>query len=457
MRIDRSLSPRKLLPSINRFLDLTGPKILDIDRTWDPAKGTPVYTRAGRYSTRGWTEWTQGFQYGCAILQFDMTGEERFLDIGRARTVERMAPHVSHVGVHDHGFNNLSTYGNLRRLMLEERIPFDQRELEFYELALKVSGAVQAARWTETAHGTGFVHSFNGPHSLFSDTMRTLRIMELSHELGHALMAEGDRAVNLLGRALEHALTTAEFNVYYGEGRDAYDLPGRVAHESIFNSADGRYRCASTQQGYSPLSTWTRGLSWVLCGYAEQLEYLSTLRAGVLKPFGGKPHLTRVMAKAARATAEFHIRNSFADGIPFWDTGAPGVASFGDISKKTSDPYNDVEPLDSSAAAVCGQGYLRLGNYLIAKGETRDGRRYKSAAYTIARALLEEPYLSTRKGHQGIALHAIYHHPNGWDYVPRGRKAPCGESCMWGDYHVMELIQLIKREADGGPYPLFFR
>ena len=71
--------------------------------------------------------------------------------------------------------------------------------------------------------------------------------------------------------------------------------------------------------------------------------------------------------------------------------------------------------------------------------------------------MLEEPYLSTRKGHQGIALHAIYHHPNGWDYVPRGRKAPCGESCMWGDYHVMELIQLIKREADGGPYPLFFR
>ena len=27
-----------------------------------------------------------------------------------------MAPHVSHVGVHDHGFNNVSTYGNLLRL-----------------------------------------------------------------------------------------------------------------------------------------------------------------------------------------------------------------------------------------------------------------------------------------------------------------------------------------------------
>ena len=48
-----------------------------------------------------------------------MTGDSRFLDIGREKTVSYMAPHVSHIGVHDHGFNNLSTYGNLRRLMLE--------------------------------------------------------------------------------------------------------------------------------------------------------------------------------------------------------------------------------------------------------------------------------------------------------------------------------------------------
>jgi len=59
-----------------------------------------------------------------------------------------MAPHVSHIGVHDHGFNNISTYGNLLRLMREGKIPLNEREKDFYELALKVSGAVQAARWT---------------------------------------------------------------------------------------------------------------------------------------------------------------------------------------------------------------------------------------------------------------------------------------------------------------------
>ena len=28
-----------------------------------------------------------------------------------------MSAHVTHMGVHDHGFNNISTYGNLLRLM----------------------------------------------------------------------------------------------------------------------------------------------------------------------------------------------------------------------------------------------------------------------------------------------------------------------------------------------------
>ena len=43
----------------------------------------------------------------------------------------------------------------------------------FLELALKCSGAVQARRWTRIREGGGFIHSFNGPHSLFADTMRS--------------------------------------------------------------------------------------------------------------------------------------------------------------------------------------------------------------------------------------------------------------------------------------------
>ena len=145
-KIDSKLTPQKLVPKIERMFDLSAQKIAGIEKSWKPADGTPVFTVKGKYTSRGWTEWTQGFQFGSAVLQFDAMGDEKFLEMGRRGTIERMATHVSHIGVHDHGFNNVSTYGNLLRLMREGRIPFHEREKDFYELALKVSGAVQAAR-----------------------------------------------------------------------------------------------------------------------------------------------------------------------------------------------------------------------------------------------------------------------------------------------------------------------
>ena len=87
-KIDFSLTPQRLLPGIERLFELSGRKILSIEKTWKPERGTPVFTVRGKYTTRGWTEWTQGFQYGSALLQFDAMGDERFLEIGRRGTVE---------------------------------------------------------------------------------------------------------------------------------------------------------------------------------------------------------------------------------------------------------------------------------------------------------------------------------------------------------------------------------
>src|SRR5215210_2413685 len=111
IKINTSLKPSALTDKLNRFWELSGEKIQLIEQNYDASKGSPVFTIEGNYTTRGWTEWTQGFQYGSAILQYDATGEKSFLELGRRKTVEAMAPHISHIGVHDHGFNNVSTYG----------------------------------------------------------------------------------------------------------------------------------------------------------------------------------------------------------------------------------------------------------------------------------------------------------------------------------------------------------
>ena len=457
IQIDRRRTPQDLLPAIARVFALSAGKIHAIEETWRPEDGAPVFTVKGRYQARGWTEWTQGFQFGSAILQFDATGETAFLDLGRARTLDRMAPHLTHMGVHDHGFNNVSTYGNLWRLAREGRIDASEWEQRFYALALAVSGAVQARRWTRLPGG-GFIHSFNGAHSLFVDTIRSLRALALGHTLGQRLMEEQDASVSLLERLVQHARATAEFNVWYGRGRDLYDVRGRTAHEGLFNVASGTYRGPSTQQGYSPFSTWTRGLAWAMLGFTEQLEFVATLADGELDACGGRETVEGMMLEAARATCDHYIDVAAADGVPYWDAGAPGLAALAGWRDRPADPFNPHEPVDSSAAAIGAQGLLRLAQILTRRGEAAEADRYQQAGLRVLDTLFDEsgPYLSVDGAHQGLLLHSVYHWPNRWDYVPAGATTPRGESSQWGDYHAREAALYVKRLAEGKPYLAFF-
>jgi unsaturated chondroitin disaccharide hydrolase len=457
LRIDRSLTVDRLRPRIERLFEVSAGKILALEKRWRPERGAPVFTVRGRYTARGWTEWTQGFQFGAAWLQYDATGEGRFLDLARRRTVERMAVHVSHMGVHDHGFNNVSTYGNWWRLLREGKIPFDGREQDLCELALKVSGAVQAARWTPLCDGTGYLYSFNGPHSLFVDTIRSLRYLGLGHQLGHVLMGEQDQRISLLVRAVQHALNTHTYNVYHGLGRDAYDVRGRCAHEAIFNVKGGVFRCPNSQQGYSPFSTWTRGLGWALLGFSEQLEFLRVVSDVELSELGGRKWIEDQYRQSAIDTADFYMAESCTDGVPMWDTGAPNLCRLGAYGDRASDPFNRWEPVDSSAAAIAAQGLIRLGAWLESAGDTVRGRRYGQAGLTVASTLMAEPYLCADAAHEGLLLHSVYHRPNGWDRVAPGQAVPNGESSLWGDYHLRELGLLLLRRARGEPPLAFFR
>ena len=455
IRIDRRRTPADLVTKIARLFSLSAGKIAAIDRAWRVEDGAPVFTVGGRYQARGWTEWTEGFVFGSALLQFDAGDDRAFLELGRSRTVERMSPHLTHMGVHDHGFNNVSTYGTLWRLARERRFEAGDWEQRFYELALKVSGAVQARRWTAMPEG-GFIHSFNGAHSLFVDTMRSLRALALGHLLGQRLVEEQDRSVSLLDRLVQHARATAQWNVFYGTNRDRYDVEasrGRTAHESLFNVASGTYRGPSTQQGFSPFSTWTRGLAWAMLGFAEQIEFLDALDAGALEPSAG---IATAMLDAARATCDHYLDIAAADGVPYWDDGAPGLAAMGEWGSRPADPFNDLEPVDSSAAAIAAQGLLRLGRILAARGDTAGAEKYEQAGLRTLDTLLGEPYLSVDPAHQGLLLHSVYHWPNRWDYVPPGSKIPRGESSQWGDYHLREVAVYTRRLAEGGPYLAFF-
>jgi hypothetical protein len=183
-----------------------------------------------------------------------------------------------------------------------------------------------------------------------------------------------------------------------------------------------------------------------MLGFPELMEFLQTVGG----PANKEETLT-ILKKAARACCDFYMQQATAlDGICYWDTGAPQLHRLGKWQEKPADPYNDYEPVDASASAIAAQGLLRLGHLLGPEGEV-----YTQAGLTVANELLQEPYLSVDPQHEGLLLHSIYHRPNGWDYIPPDSKIPCGDSCMWGDYHLLELCLLINRLANNGYYTFF--
>jgi hypothetical protein len=191
-----------------------------------------------------------------------------------------------------------------------------------------------------------------------------------------------------------------------------------------------------------------------MLGFAEQLEFVRALPADAFDTLGGRNALDAFMLEAARATCDFYIEHTAADGIPYWDTGAPGLDALGAWRERPADPFNDREPVDSSAAAIAAQGLLRLARLLGAP----DGSRYEQAGLLVVHTLLhpDGPYLSTDAGHQGLILHSVYHWPNAWDHVPPGSAIPRGESSQWGDYHAREVALYVKRLGEGAPYLTFF-
>ena len=163
-----------------------------------------------------------------------------------------------------------------------------------------------------------------------------------------------------------------------------------------------------------------------MLGYAEELEFFATLPAEAFHEACGlaKVDVVEVYERNARDTADHFIDDvTSADGITYWDDGAPGMSQLGDWRERGAEPHNAHEPVDSGAAAIAAQGLLRLGRYLDRQGG--DGSRYFRGGLTAARTLFSDPYLApSGPGHQGILLHNVYHRPNGWDHVPAGQKGP---------------------------------
>jgi unsaturated chondroitin disaccharide hydrolase len=352
--------------SLRRALDFAA---VQADRILTTYPGYhPMYTVGGRWNREGerWTHWCEGFFPGILWLLHKHTGDERWAGPAREYS-RRLEPRRFDRAVHDLGFLFFSTYLRWYRLTGEP---------ELKQVLIDAGRTLTLRRQTG-----GYLASFVGPQSLFIDIMMNVGIILW------AANATGDEALRDV--ALEHCRTTERYLVR---------PDGGTAHEGIFDLDTGRFVREATHQGWSPSSTWTRGLAWALYGFTA-VHRLSG-EAGFLD--------------TARRCADCYLRRAPAGLVPPWDFDVPS---------------DGPQQWDSSAGAIAASGLWDLSEQV---GDPTAAERYRSAARTILDTLCSDQFLAAgRPGWEGILLHGVYHLHKGLGV---------DESVAWGEHFFVEAV-----------------
>ena len=174
-----------------------------------------------------------------------------------------------------------------------------------------------------------------------------------------------------------------------------------------------------------------------------------------------------MIRRAAQVTSDFYIANTAADGIPYWDTGAPGCAAWRVAASVPLIRSTTFEPVDSSAAAIACQGPPALWKLAACGAKSVANPRGTAAQYDgalrrsaterglgVLSRLLEEPYLSVGTSTRDCSCIRCITGPTA-GITSRRAAVPCGESSMWGDYHLREAALHAQRLISGGT-PLVF-
>jgi unsaturated chondroitin disaccharide hydrolase len=372
-----SVTREELIPHFRQALDFAASQARRMVTKYPGY--TPMYTVGGYWNREPerWTHWCEGFFPGILWLLHKYTGEAewRKLAEGYSRPLE---PRRFDRTIHDLGFLFFSTYLRWYRLTGDPAL----RDI------LIEAGRTLALR----RQRGGYLASFIGPQSLFIDIMMNVGIVFW------AANATADEVLRQTG--LEHCRTTQRYLVR---------PDGGTVHEGIFDPQTGRFLRPSTHQGWSPESTWSRGLVWALYGFTAAYR------------------LSREMAflETAQRCADYYLGHAPTELVPYWDFDLPVGA-----------PHL----WDSSAGAIAASGLWDLAEQL---SDSAEQERYRTAALTILRTLCSDLFLAqSRPEWEGILLHGVYHYHKGLGV---------DESVAWGDHFFVEaLVKAVAGRSEAG-------
>ncbi|HEX2108310.1 MAG TPA: glycoside hydrolase family 88 protein [Rubrobacteraceae bacterium] len=369
-----------------------------IARTADRLEGSeefPHVTDDGRWRTwpadvyAGWDgdswshgNWTCGFWVGLLWLAFLRTRDPRFEEWARYFG-DLVAPRQHDENTHDIGFVFYPSFALGHWTTGDEKL----RE-----------PAVQAARTLITRFNQrgGYLQAW-GPldHPLARGSTAIDTMMNLPLLWWTSLITKEPEFAEI---ARAHAATSARY----------YLRPdGSTYHIYTFDPDTGDGIEGGTYQGANPDSTWSRGVTWGIYGWA--LAY--------------REHRDPAFLEAAEKAADYFVGALPADLVPPWD--------FADDDHSA--------PKDSSATAICVNAFLELGEV---HPDALRRAYYRSMAEAMLASLCRDYLGRDEEGEEGILLHSAYSVPHN-DGVD--------SSVMWGEWFFLRAVSYLA--ADPVPIP----
>ena len=317
--------------------------------------------------------WTSGHFPGSLWLLHEATGEAYFRSRATAWT-ELLRPVADYGGNHDIGFMMYCSFGNARRILKTDR--YDDLLVQTAEtLSRRYEPSLGLIRsWGDIADRDHFL--------VIPDNLMNLELLEVASKIS------GNPRFDAIARG--HATKTRQ-NHFRADG-GTYHVLDYDQRPGFLGSVQDIRR----GQGLSCRTAWSRGQSWAIYGYA--MMYRETKDPAYLA--------------FAQRVADFAIGHPGmpADGIPYWDFGAPG------------------EERDSSAGAVMASALLELADFV---GGAK-GAAYRAFAVKQLLALASPAYFSEGDeiGHW-LLKHGVGHKPG---------DSEIDTPLSYGDYYFLEAL-----------------
>ncbi|KAF9072874.1 glycoside hydrolase family 88 protein [Rhodocollybia butyracea] len=323
------------------FSPLTPQKLVNTTNSLPSPILYPQYTNTWNVSNPGvWQNfpantWTSGFfpaslyalntrKTLCGSNDSNSLGIADWVQLGRSTSSGLIPLEANNTLGHDVGF---VSFPFMEELLVnpQNQTAIDAVNAFAADLAARFSPIVGCTRSWDTADPTDF--------TVIIDNMMNLQVLLASFALtGNETMKD---------IAVTHANTTMI---------NHFRADGSTWHVVEYNSTNGTVIRKRTSQGFSDNSTWSRGQSWAIYGFANM--YNHTQNPDFLN--------------TAQRAADYFLDNMPSDGIVPWDFNAPLVPP--------------PRPADSSAATIAANGLL-----LLAQVDPTQADKWTNAALEILR------------------------------------------------------------------------